>query len=216
MPFILHFYPLCGIPSELSALSITINSYLQVTNNQSLLSRKKLTIIIFILITWIPPLLFVFLYYFFIDDVNLKTCEIMNDNYIIFLGIPQIVIEFLGCIICIILLIIVCRLKTKNDEVLKKSKRKIILKIFSFILGIILFVVIKNIVFGNVLPHNVKLYSHSLFCLYFLLFEFIFVWNKQIKDNIYFIYCCKNNNAETTVISDTQAIKELMKYSESN
>lgn len=132
-----------------------------------------------------------------------------------FFGVPQIFIDFLCCIIGIILLRIVRRFKTKDDEILKISKRKIILKMFSFIFGIILFILLKNIVFGNVLAKNLTLNSHSLLCLYFLLFEFIFVWNKQLKDKIYIIYCCKNNE-ETSIMSETQDIKELLKYSENN
>ena len=55
-------YPFVLLPIELSAFNLMVYSFIVLTNNHFLLSKKKVTILIFTLITWLPPVLFLYLH----------------------------------------------------------------------------------------------------------------------------------------------------------
>ena len=202
-----------SIPTELSVLNLSINSFFVLTNNYFFLSRQKQALIIFSLINWIPPLSS-FLVYFCIGyyyNFQEENCDVKNTILNLLINFLRFSMEVISCIICVIMLIYLCRVNTENNEILKHSKRKSIFKKISFIIAIIIFVFSKLILTTISFPETFKLYFYSFFCLLFLVFEFIFLWDQRLKESILNTYCCKTSEEINDVINASDT-KELLKY----
>ena len=106
--------PFYIITLELSALNIMINSYFTLTNTHCFLLRKKVPILIFTLITWVPPLLFILLFFLYKHQMDDNSCLIIDGVYNLLVTLFQLFIEVASCIICTIMLIFLSRLNIEN------------------------------------------------------------------------------------------------------
>ena len=147
--------------------------------------------------------------------MDLTSCLIQSGTYNLLVTLFQLFIEVTSCIICIIMLIFLCRLNIENNEILKISKKKSIVKKMSFIIGIILFRCFSSAT--SLFSQNdfFVVYFSFLFCLVFLAFEFIFLWNQHLKESILITYCRKPNEEQYGII-DTVDTKELIQCAENN
>lgn len=105
--------PFSSLPVQFSAFSLIVCSFAELTNNNCLLSNTKVTITILTLITWLPSLLYIT----FISFIN-------SPIYLL----SKLWIEVISCIICFIMLIYLCCLKTEQNESLPILKKKLYAK----------------------------------------------------------------------------------------
>ena len=199
-----------GSPMVLSLLSITLNSYLILTNNYTFHRKKQMVLVLLILMTWLPSVGFVVLYLIYRSKTQMKegTCFLNDKSYLKAVSVPQISIEVISIIICLILLFKVCTLKVQNDKGLQISKKKTITKIVSYIIMIICGTLLKTFMFYIVTDLTIQNYLRITSCVYFLILNYVFLWNKQLKDSLLSTFCCRNNEeTQETMMKNNQ--KEL-------
>ena len=199
-----------GCPLVLSLLSLTLHSYFILTNNYTFHRNKQMILVFLILLTWVPSLGFVILFLIFRDEkqANNNTCIIDDVYYIYWMSIPKMLIEIITVIICLILLFKVCNLNVQNDKELQISKKKTVSKIVTYIIMIFVGIILKStaLIFLRNMP--IQNYFILLLCAYFLVQNYVFVWNKQLKEALLNTFCCRSKEeTEETMVKNNQ--KEL-------
>ena len=198
----------CGTSTELSLLSITLNSYFILTNNFFFHKRKQIILVIMIIVTWAPSIGFLILYINF-RDAPMAQCIIVKMEYWGKKSLPEYLIELVSVIICLVLLVKVCMLKVQNDKELQISKKKTVSKIVSYIIMMIIGIVLKYFAFG-VFFNSGAIQSCLFFVLsiYFLILNYVFLWTKQLKESLLIVFCCRSNEeTDGTGVKNNQ--KEL-------
>lgn len=197
-----------GTPMAISLLSITLHSFFILTNNYFFHKKKQMILLILIILTWLPSIGLLILFFKFSNLMD-QNCIVDSQSYSYYMTIPRTIIEISITVICIILLIKVCRLKVSNDKELQISKIKTLSKITSYIIAIIIGIVLKYLAFISgipMLPRNLFMLSLPI---YFIILNFVFLWNKQFQDAFINIYCCKKQEkTENTIMNNSQ--KELI------
>ena len=207
------------IPSELTVLNLSINSLFLLTNNYFFLSRQKQALIIFSLINWILPLIYFFLYFYigysynFDEYVCYRYTGIVRFTLLIYY--LRYSVEVISFIICVIMLIYLCRVNTENNEILRISKRKSMFKKITFMIAIVIFIFYKTIRNIFLLPLTLQLYLYSFFCLCLLSFECIFLWEQRLKESILNTYCSKTSENVNDILNISNT-NELMQYEDNN
>ena len=198
-----------GTSMVLSLLSITLNSYFILTNNYTFHRKKQLVLVLLVLLTWIPSIGFLILFFAF-RNTKMKYCRIEDGSYWKWKTNPEKFIEIFTIVICIILLFKVCTLKVQNDKELQISKKKTISKIVSYIIMIIVGIALKTLAFIVFRPISETLQSYIIIvlCVYLLILNYVFLWSKQMKESLVSTYCCRESEkTDETMMKNNQ--KEL-------
>ena len=107
-----------------------------------------------------------------------------------------------------ILLFKVCSLKVQNDKELQISKKKTISKIVTYIIMIFVGIILKSVALIFLVKTQIQNYFILLLCAYFLVQNYVFVWNKQLKEALLNTFCCRSKEeTEETMVKNNQ--KEL-------
>lgn len=196
-----------GSSMVLSSLCITLNSYFILTNNYTFHRKKQMMLVLLIVLTWIPSICILILFMIYRDD-NELSCLIKNDAYWNWRFIFETTIEVITIVICLILLFKICLLKVQNDKELQISKKKTLKKIMSYIITIFIGIILKALGFKIFNKEPVHSSFIIVISVYILVLNYVFLWNKQLKESLLSIYCCKaSEETEDTMAKNNQ--KEL-------
>lgn len=179
-------YHLSGPNLSFSIFSLIIHSFLVLTNNYFFIKRRYLMISTMIIITWLPSIIYLIIYLIFRDPD--KFCMVSLEGYDKALLIINNSFEILTVILCVILLIKVCKLNVQNDKDLQISKKKTLSKLVTYVIALIIGIVLKLFAFVIFSYQPVLVIITFLF---FMSLNYIFVWSKQFQEAFLDVYCCK-------------------------
>lgn len=197
-------FNLAGPNVVFSIFSLIIHSFWVLTNNYFFIKRKCLMILTLIIITWLPSIIYIIIYLIFSDS----KCQISQFDFKKVVLIVNNSFEILTVILCVILLIKVCKLNVQNDKELQMSKKKTSSKLVTYVIFLIIGIVLKLVAFNS--PFLV-----IILFLFFMVLNYVFIWSKQFQEAFLDVYCCtKKEDSKENIDQNDQ--KELIFHQDFN
>ena len=203
-----------GPPAGLSQLSIIFHSFFILTNNYIFLKNKQCAILIMVVITWIPSAVILTFFLIFMGDMQLSDCQIPQTFYKLSIMIFNRFVELMTMVLCGILIWKICTLNVKNDAELQTSKKKTVSKLMIYIITVIIGTILKLCALTFQLPLIISSILKVVLLLYFLLVNYIYLWNKHFQEACLDVYCCRNRQVSEENLKNNQ--KELIFQQEFN
>lgn len=196
----------CSLTVISSSICICISNLLLIKGSLILKTKPVLLKVFFLIGTWFIPLLFLIIFLVIkeqmgLDFENLYDCTMSNpsgenaNNGKLFDKLyfsVSIIYYLVAFVICILVIERLCKIQ---KEIPNQSSQKLIKVVVSYIVGIFFFFVF-DIALEILRPFikNTKIRTIGLFFLCFmnLVLVYLFVWNKQVRNNCCKIFCNKS------------------------
>ena len=204
------------LPILITSLCIIIRSFFILKNFNYLTMKQNFLKIIFLLFIWGPSFILFILFFILKAEMHKEFCFIETPEYFRYiLMIFNFVIYGLTLIICIILIIRVCKINVSFNKQLTNVKSKIIRNIFFYIFALLLNLVLYELLFEPLfaVSRNARPFIFPFLCLTVFINDYIFLWNKDFIYAIKVFYCCaKKKPLEINQIEEQVDNEDIKEY----